>query len=199
MTVHVPERDAESRPAGWTTTPPPTRDTSLAPEHVTETVPTDYKTVNGWGVDVEYQAKYPKELPSDVFTARGNVDYWQVPQDKVHLSIEHPNLTPVFGVSSAPGGLSGLLRDYAYNFGEGANRHWLTLLAADRVDILENLIGDIFRGRPDNYVREKGWSAKLKYEPGRNKRMMILGAIALGAVAAGVALYTLSDGDEDDD
>lgn len=193
MSIHVEERDAEARPAGWTKTAPPMRDTSLAPEHVTETVPTDYRNVDGWGVDLDYHKNYKRELPSDVKTARGDVEYWQVPQDRVFVSTEHPNLTPVFGISSAPGGLSGLLRDYAYKYSEGTNRHWMTLIAADRIDILENLIGDIFRGRPDNYIKEKGWSANLKYDPGRTKKRMIVGAIALGAVAAGVALYTLAD------
>ena len=198
MSIHVPERDAEARPAGWTTTPPPSRDTSLAPEHVTENVPTDYKSVDGWGVDVEYHAGYKRELPSNVKNVRGDVEYWQIPQDKVFLSVEHPHLTPVFGVSSAPGGMSGMLREYAYNFGEGANRHWLTLMAADRIDILENLIGDLFRGRPDNYIKEKGWSAKFKYGPGRERRLMLVGAVALGAIAAGVAYSMLKESDDDD-
>jgi hypothetical protein len=198
MSIHVEERDAEARPAGWTRTAPPMRDTSLAPEHVTETVPRDYRQVDGWGVDLEYHANYPRELPSDVKTARGDVEYWQVPQDRVFLSTEHPNLTPVFGISSAPGGLSGLLRDYAYKYSEATNRHWMTLIAADRIDILENLIGDIFRGRPDNWVKEKGWTAKLKYDPGRNKRRAIVGAVALGAIAAGIAMYVLNDEDDDD-
>ena len=198
MSIHVEERDAEARPAGWTKTAPPMRDTSLAPEHVTDTVPADYRSVEGWGVDLDYQAKYTREVPSDVMTARGEVEYWQVPQDRVFLSTEHPNLTPVFGISSAPGGLSGMLRDYAYKYSEATNRHLMTLIAADRIDILENLIGDIFRGRPDNYIKEKGWSANRKYDPDYPKKMMILGAVALGAVAAGVALYTLANDDDDD-
>ncbi|HEY0155765.1 MAG TPA: hypothetical protein VGF28_00580 [Thermoanaerobaculia bacterium] len=181
----------------WTTTAPPEADTTPAPEHVSSTVPADFRTINGWGVDLDLKNRpmFPKELPSTVTHVRGEVKHWQVPHDRVHISPEHPNLTPVFGTSAPPHGLSGMLRDYAYNFGEAANRHWLTLMLADRIDVAEHLIGDLLRGRPDNYIKEKGWTAKLKYDPGRNRRIFTLGAIALGAVAVGVAVYKFRDDD----
>ncbi|MDQ3281654.1 MAG: hypothetical protein M3Q69_09600 [Acidobacteriota bacterium] len=190
MTVHLDERSGEAKPGGWTTEAPPWQPSTLAPEHVSETVPTDFRTINGWGADLDpaNRPAVPHELPSNVQDVRGEVRYWQVPQDHVNVSIEHPNITPVFGNAVPPHGLSGALRRYAFNYGEATNRHWLTLMLADRIDVVENLVGDALRGRPDNYVREKGWSAKLKYDPGRNRRLLTLGAVALGAVAVGVIL-----------
>lgn len=152
--------------------------------------PADVRSINGWGADLDpaNRPMVPRELPSDVETVRGNVGARQVPTEKVHLSIEHPDLTPVFGNSCPPHGLSGMLRDYAYQFGEASNRHWMTLIFADRVDMLEHLIGDALRGKPDNYIKEKGWPAYLKYEPGRSRRLLTLGAVALGAVVVGLAV-----------
>ena len=151
-------------------------------------VPADYKSIPGWGVDLENRPMFPRELKSNVTTVRCAVGARQTPHTKVHVSIEQPDLTPVFGASVPPHGLSGMLRDYAYQFSEAANRHWMTLILADRVDMMEHLVGDALRGRPDNYIKEKGWSAKLKYDPGRNRRLFTLGAIALGAVAVGIAV-----------
>lgn len=160
-----------------------------APGHTARNVPTDYRTINGWGVDLDPKNRpsYPKELPSDVQTARGDVKQWQIPRTKILQSIEHPNLTPVFGETQSPTGLSGLLRTYAYQYGEGANRHWMTLMLADRVNNLESLITGLFTGRPDNYVREKGWTAKMKYRGSDNSRKaMLIGGIAVGVIALGI-------------
>jgi hypothetical protein len=159
----------------------------------------DYTQVTGWGVDLdpENRSAYPKELPSDVWNVRGPVGARQVPDAKVHLSVEHPDLTPVFGNSRPAKGLSGLLRDYAYKFGEGANRHWMTLMLADRVDVIESMVTDALRGRPDNYIREKGWPAKLKYADAETrKRYMVMGAAAVGVVTLAMLLrYSSRDDD----
>ena len=116
-------------------------DVAPAPGHSIANAPRDYKSVPGWGVDLDPKNRpsYPKELPSTVMTARGDVQDWQEPPHRIHLSNEHPNLTPVFGTSCPPQGLSGLLRDYAYQFGEASNRHWMTLMLADRVNMVESM------------------------------------------------------------
>lgn len=183
--------------ANWTSTARPTRDSSPAPEHVMSTVPADYKQVPAWGIDMEHQQSYRKELPSDVENVRGPVQEWQIPHDKVHMSVEHPNLTPVFGTSCPPRGLSGSMRDYAYKFGEGTNRHWMTLIFADRVDILESTVIDAFRGHPDRFVQEKGWKANMKYGISPSaQRALTIGSVILGVVAVG-ALVASVMGDDD--
>jgi len=47
-------------------------------------------------------------------------------------------LTPVFGTSVPPRGLSGLMRRGAYRIPEHYVSHWLVLLLADRVDAIEH-------------------------------------------------------------
>lgn len=50
-------------------------------------------------------------------------------------------LTPVYGTAQPPRGLSGQLRRAAYEIPEHEARHWLLLLAADRLDVLEHRLG----------------------------------------------------------
>jgi len=47
-------------------------------------------------------------------------------------------LTPVFGNTIAPRGLSGLMRRAAYEIPEHHTSHWLMLLLADRIDAIEH-------------------------------------------------------------
>jgi hypothetical protein len=54
----------------------------------------------------------------------------QVPHVKIHKSTEHGKLTPVFGTSCPPSGISGRIRDYAYTFSEGRLARWLMLMFA---------------------------------------------------------------------
>jgi len=63
------------------------------------------------------------------------------PQPQTVLSFKHPGRdapTPVFGTAAPPRGLSGLLRKTAYGIPEHRARHFLLLMAADRVDVLEH-------------------------------------------------------------
>lgn len=162
-----------------------------APSHTAAAVPRNYRQIPGWGTDLDpaNRPSYPKELPSNVTTARGDVPAWQKPTHRIHMSNEHPNLTPVFGTSCPPKALSGLIRDYAYQYGEATNRHWMTLVFADRVDMIETMITDALRGRPDNIVREKGWATLWHYADDETKRRyLMIGGATLGALALGVAL-----------
>lgn len=47
-------------------------------------------------------------------------------------------LTPVYGATLPPKGLSGVMRRAAYEIPEHSPIHWMMLLAADRVDVLED-------------------------------------------------------------
>lgn len=171
-----------------------------APGHSWSHVPEDFRSINGWGADLD-PANRPmsqKEFPSAVRTARGTVTAWQEPTHRIHMSNEQPNLTPVFGTSCPPRGLSGMLRDYAYQFGEGTNRHWMTLILADRIDIMESMVIDALRGRPDNIIAEKAWPTRIKYKKGGGERsaasLVMVGAAALSVVALG-AMFTMRDDD----
>lgn len=122
--------------------------------------------IPGWGSDLSPTRK-PAVPKKENKVTQPVIAHWsesdrQVPQVKIHKSPEHPTLTPVFGTSCPPKGLSGLLRDFAYKFSEGRNVHWLTLLLADRINVLESLVIDLVRGHPDNPLSESGLSAEWK-------------------------------------
>jgi len=54
-------------------------------------------------------------------------------------------LTPVFSTAVPPHGLSGVLRRIAYQIPDHRVRHWLVLMAADRVDVIESDVGGFVR------------------------------------------------------
>jgi hypothetical protein len=146
-------------------------------------------SIAGWGSDLD-PAKRPG-VPRDKAPDIGIEALYppierQRPPHRIHKSTEHGQLTPVFGTSCPPRGLSGRLRDYAYTLSEGRLSRWVTLLFADRVDMAENLVADLAQGQPPNLVREIG----LRSEWRHNKpRVMRVAAIATVSIAA---LYLMS-------
>ncbi|KDN22503.1 hypothetical protein [Amycolatopsis rifamycinica] len=116
--------------------------------------------IPGWGADLD-----PKDRPS-VPKLQWQEDksgaHWDFPERQPEKwprerSIEHEFLTPVFGTSCPPKGLSGALRKFSYRkYSEGRAAHWLLLLAADRVDAWESHLRSFATLRPDNPVTETG-------------------------------------------
>ncbi len=128
--------------------------------------------IPGWGVDLraEDRPAYPKEKTPP----HGTGAHWRepermVPKVKIHVSPEHKGITPVFGTTCPPKGLSGKLRDWAYTYSEGRIAHWLILLMADRVDVIESAISSLLKGQPDNPLAEMGLKAELN-RPGSLRR-----------------------------
>lgn len=164
-------------------------DSVPAPSHDATRVPQDVRQINGWGADLDPAKRpmVPMELPSDTTSLRGDVGARQEPRHRVFVSNEHPDLTPVFGESCPPKGLSGMIRSYAYEYGEGTNRHWMMLMLADRVDVLEHLFtGSIGRLSGDEGRQpEAGESAALR------KNMMAAGAIAAAGLGAVLLVRSL--------
>lgn len=116
--------------------------------------------IPGWGVDLD-----PKDRPSnprEKFDPDLNGAHWDFPERQPEKwprerSIEHAFLTPVFGTSCPPKGLSGILRKYAYRrFSEARAAHWLILIAADRVDSVESNLRSYLTLHPDNPITETG-------------------------------------------
>jgi hypothetical protein len=121
-------------------------------------------TIVGWGADLD-----PKDrpaVPKERFNPGGTGAHWQFPERQIpryrrEKSTEHKFLTPVFGTSCPPRGLSGLIRRYAYTLSEGRSAHWALLVFADRVDVIEGAITGLLRGRPDNPFAEMGLKAEI--------------------------------------
>ena len=147
-----------------------------------------FSHIKGWGSDLDHKNRpaYPMERTPP----RLDGLHWHDVEDqpvrmKVYHSVERPGVTPVFGTSTPPSGLSGRIRDVAYRLSENDVRHWLLLLFADRVNVVEGIGQDLMRGRIPNIFAEMGARAELKHNP--------LGFAMKSAAAAGViwAAYSL--------
>ncbi|MDX5346801.1 MAG: hypothetical protein LPJ89_02095 [Hymenobacteraceae bacterium] len=157
-----------------------------------------YTHIKGWGIDID-----PKNDPTYPIKKRTDLEQlgysWPRPtQQPINIevlhSIERPNITAVFGTAAPPSGLSGMIRRFAFKYSENSYGHWLPLLVADRVNVVEGVLDDISQGRFPNIFAERGGKAEWKY----NKTGMLT-KIAIGAAIAGAALYLLTRNDEDED
>lgn len=109
---------------------------------------TDHSHIPDWGVDLD-PAKRPA-VPMERTPPRLEGLHWDRPTQQprtveVLHSIERPGITPVFGTSAPPKGLSGWIRRRAFRRSESDLRHWMLLLLADRVNVVEGLAEDVRR------------------------------------------------------
>ena len=97
--------------------------------------------IPGYGADADPSKRpgYPRELRPQL---RGDA---KGPPERMHTDVKvfkhgQParKMPPVFGTAQPPKGLSGALRAFAYKYPDHWTRHWMVLLAADRVDVLEH-------------------------------------------------------------
>lgn len=142
-------------------------------------------TIAGWGSDVDPKSRpgVPRDKAPDIGAEHLYIDITrQEPPHRIHKSTEHAQLTPVFGTSCPPKGLSGRIRDMAYRLSEGRPSRWMALMFADRVDMVEGVVEDFARMRPPNVVREMGLRSEWRYN-----RKRVVKVAAVTAVAVGVA------------
>jgi hypothetical protein len=123
--------------------------------------------IPGWGADLD-----PKDRPSvprEQFDPGSTGAHWDFPERQPEKwprerSIEHAFLTPVFGTSTPPRGLSGVMRKAAYKrYSEARAAHWLLLLAADRVDAVESHVRSLASLRPDNPITQTGIRSEFSH------------------------------------
>ncbi|HWE22804.1 MAG TPA: hypothetical protein VG496_02575 [Myxococcales bacterium] len=69
----------------------------------------------------------------------------QPPDRRVTKRRELQQLTPVFSSAYPPRGISGVLRRAAYRIPETHPQHFLTLMLADRVDVLEHRVARLLK------------------------------------------------------
>jgi len=149
----------------------------------------DPASVNGWGADID-----PRNDPTYPFRQRteegGRKMDWTRPPLQPHsveilCSVEHNRLPAVLGTSTPPRGLSGALRRAAFAYSESDWRHWLILLGADRVNMVEGNLGDLARGQLPNVPREMGLRAEWQHN-----RANLIGKMVLAA-SVSAAVWTL--------
>jgi hypothetical protein len=147
--------------------------------------------IPGWGADLELEKRpgywdTQSRLESGI---RFNNIEQQVPHVKINKSIERPTITPVFGTVNPPRLVSGLMRNYAYaKHSEGMIRHWLWLMAADRVDMVEHLITDALQGKLPNLYKEMGLASEWKYNRENFVKKLAVGGVGVLALTAAALL-----------
>ena len=153
----------------------------------------DPSQVKGWGVDAnpENDPTYPMKNRND-----GEHDgySWERPTQQpasveVLHSNERPNVTAAFGTSTPPAGLSGMIRRFAFKYSESSYGHWLPLMLADRVGVVEGYVEDLSRGHVPNIFAERGWKAEWKHN-----RKSLVTRVAVGAALASLAVVYLQSG-----
>lgn len=154
-----------------------------------------YAHIKGWGIDAD-----PKNDPTYPMKPHRTDDEqsgysWERPaQQPVTVEVLHsnerPNVSAVFGTSVPPSGLSGMIRRYAFKYSEGSFGHWIPLILADRVNVVEGILDDLRRGRIPNIFAEKGWKADWKHN---RKGLIQKVAIGMLVTTALVALITRPD------
>ena len=153
--------------------------------------------INGWGADLDRKDRpgVPMERTPPRFINQPEGDPQQQ-QEKVEVlvSSERPGITQVFGTVQPPSGLSGMIRRAAFKASENDLRHWLLLLLADRVNVVEGIADDLARGHIPNVLGEMGIKAEMKHNPAGLARK-----VAIAAAVVGTAVYLMNRRERDDD
>jgi hypothetical protein len=145
-----------------------------------------------WGVDLDRNRR--PAVPKEHFIAEATGAHWDFPERQHERyprerSPEHKFLTPVFGTACPPRGMSGLIRRYAYTLSEGRAWHWLLLLGADRVNLVESRIQALLKGHPDNPITEAGLRTELTHHGLRSRIGQHRGDLKTQAVQAAMSAF----------
>jgi hypothetical protein len=145
----------------------------------------DYSHIKGWGVDAD-----PQNDPTYPMKHRNNGEQagysWErPPQQPITIEVLHsnerPDVTAVFGTSTPPSGLSGMIRRIAFKYSESSYGHWLPLMLADRVNVVEGVLDDLKHGHVPNIFKERGWKAEWKHNRKHLVRRGLVGAVLTSA------------------
>ena len=153
-------------------------------EHIAK----DPSQIKGWGVDAD-----PNNDPTYPMKHRNNGEHagysWERPlQQPITVEVLHsnerPDVTSVFGTSTPPLALSGVLRRIAFRYSESSYGHWLPLMLADRVSVVEGVLSDLKHGHVPNVFAERGWKAEWKHNRiGLARRILVRVVLISAAVA----------------
>ncbi|HEY6751469.1 MAG TPA: hypothetical protein VI027_09090 [Rubrobacteraceae bacterium] len=135
----------------------------------------------------------PKNDPTYPMKKRNNGEHagysWErPPQQPITIEVLHsnerPNVTSVFGTSTPPSALSGVLRRIAFRYSESSYGHWLPLRLADRVSVVEGVLGDLKHGHLPNAFAELGWKAEWKHNRTSLVRRILVRVVLVTATVA---------------
>jgi hypothetical protein len=159
----------------------------------------DRSAIPGWGVDAD-----PENDPTYPYREREKDDHsgeWARPpvqssDVEILQSIEHKRRPAVFGTSTPPSGLSGMLRRGAFKYSESHWAHWLMLMGADRVNMVEGIVQDLARAKIPNIPAEMGMRSEWKHN---RKGLVTKLAVTAAIGAAAFALFKWSDSRDRDE
>lgn len=144
----------------------------------------DTTAIPGWGVDADpdNDPTWPIRNQSPEQGLTYDWDRPSIQQANVEIlqSIEHVRRPAVVGTSIPPSGLSGAVRRSAFRWSESNWLHWLLLLGADRINMVEGVIEDIAHARVPNVPAEMGMRSQLRF----NKRGLAKKATAVAGITA---------------
>ena len=150
--------------------------------------PIDVSTIPGWGVDAD-----PENDPTYPYRDRtrdeGLTNDWQRPPQQhsdveILQSIEHVRTPAVYGTSTPPSGLSGVIRRGAFRWSESNWMHWLMLMGADRINVVEGVVQDLARAKIPNIPAEMGIRSEWRHnKKGLIKKLAVTAAVSAAAVA----------------
>jgi hypothetical protein len=149
----------------------------------------NYQDIKGWGVDAD-----PNDNPNYPIKHYNGDDHQRLGWTRPPLqpvtveileSVEQARMPAVFGTKLPPSGLSGQLRRYAFKYDESEYGHWLNLLLADRINVVEGLLQDLKQFRIPNIFSERGMKADWKY----NRKELVTKIIVAGVVATTLVFW----------
>jgi hypothetical protein len=141
--------------------------------------------IPGWGSDLDHKNRpaIPMErTPPRFIHVPAGQPVQQAQTVEVFCSPERPGITPIFGTAQPPKWLSGAIRRLAYKLPENDLRHWLMLLAADRVNMVEGIVDDLRQGHVPNVLGEMGIRAELRHNPAGLVRKALITTAVVGGI-----------------
>ena len=145
---------------------------------------------DGWGIDADRDNDPTYPIRRRLDTAEEHSGWTRPAQQQTDIevlrSIERPDVTAVFGTSTPPSGLSGLIRRAAFAYSESSYLHWLPLVLADRINVVEGILDDVRRGRLPNTFAEAGGRAQWRYN-----RRRVVDRLLFSAAVAGISLTSV--------
>ena len=146
----------------------------------------DPSQVKGWGVDADPNNDPTYPMKNRTIGEHAGYSWERPPQQPITIEVLHsnerPNVTSVFGTSTPPSGLSGMIRRIAFKYSESSYGHWLPLMLADRVNVVEGVLDDLKHRHVPNVFEELGWKAEWKHN-----RKNLVGRVLIGAVLTSAA------------
>jgi hypothetical protein len=158
----------------------------------------DPSQVKGWAIDADPENEPTWPIRKRVESEHAGYSWERPPQQPIDIEVLHsnerPNVSATFGTSMPPHGLSGVIRRFAFRFSESSYGHWLPLMLADRVGMVEGVLSDLGHGHVPNVFGELGWKAEWKHNRKSLVTRVAVGTLLIGGV---VAYFSSSSNDSD--